>query len=407
MPNPAAPAMERTATPGIFKRGGRYVVVFRDPTGRQRKRFARTLSEARNVKAELNADVTRGEYRQTSRVTFAEYAETWLETYRGRTSRGVRASTMREYKRDVEVRAVTFFGRQRLSSITPMDVKRFLAGLHAAKCSASSVRRIFAPVRALFATAVEEGLIRSNPAAGVRVSSAPTSGDEDGEKRKALTEDELGALIAETTDADRLVVRFLGATGLRVGEAIALRFSDIDFGRRSVDVRRAWRQGVFSPPKSRYGRRTVPLSPGLARDLWELRKNARSDDELVFPGRRGVVMHPSTVHRAVRSAGKKTGVPWVTTHTLRHTAASAFFRHGLNARQVQTILGHHSPAFTLQTYVHLLEGDMPDLAFMDDVVGVGVDAASRAGRVPGRPSRAQAGDRGSGLEPRTDARTSR
>jgi hypothetical protein len=66
-----AATMERTQTPGIFKRGNRYVVVFRDPAGRQRKRFARTLAEAREAKASLTADVRRGEYRTTSRVTFA------------------------------------------------------------------------------------------------------------------------------------------------------------------------------------------------------------------------------------------------------------------------------------------------------------------------------------------------
>ncbi|MGH3114957.1 MAG: hypothetical protein ACRDOP_15955, partial [Gaiellaceae bacterium] len=63
--------MVKTSTPGVYKRGSRYVVTFRDPLGRQRKRSARTLSEARDLKATLTADVRRGEYRALSKVTFA------------------------------------------------------------------------------------------------------------------------------------------------------------------------------------------------------------------------------------------------------------------------------------------------------------------------------------------------
>src|SRR5918911_4204964 len=91
--------------PGIFRRGGRYVVVYRDPGGRQRKRFARTLAEARDLKAALPADVVRGEYRALSRVTFAEYAPEWIGSYAGRTARGVRESTLREYRRALGVDA--------------------------------------------------------------------------------------------------------------------------------------------------------------------------------------------------------------------------------------------------------------------------------------------------------------
>src|SRR5919199_3186064 len=84
----------KTGTPGIYKRGSRYVVVYRDPAGQQRKRSARTLAEARELKATLTADVKRGEYRALSKVTFADYAAEWVESYTGRTSRGVRPETL-------------------------------------------------------------------------------------------------------------------------------------------------------------------------------------------------------------------------------------------------------------------------------------------------------------------------
>src|SRR5262245_17007793 len=109
--------LRKTSTPGIFKRGGRYVVVFRDPQGRQRKKSARTLAEARDLKAVLTADVKRGEFRALSKVTFAEYANEWIDTYAGRTSRGFREGTRDDYRRTLERDAIPFFGRMRLSAI--------------------------------------------------------------------------------------------------------------------------------------------------------------------------------------------------------------------------------------------------------------------------------------------------
>jgi integrase len=361
--------MDRTGTPGIFKRGNRYVVVARDHKGKQVKRFTTTLAEARDVKATLRADVARGEYRSRTRITFAEYAKTWLDTYNGRTSRGIRESTMVEYRRAIEQRAIPFFGRLQLVEIEPRDVKRYLAEVAATGRSQNTIRLALAPVRALFATAVEEGVLRFNPATGVRLP-RPINPKPEEEQTKALTEAELRRLLAEVAPEWRLLVRFIALTGLRIGEALALRWSDLDLGHRRLRVARRVYGGEFAPPKSAYGRRTVPITEALAQDLWQHRKDERpiSDDALVFPGRAGEPVDPSTVFRAVRAAGKRSGTPWAGLHTLRHTCATMLFRNGLNAKQVQLWLGHHSPAFTLATYVHLLPDDLPSVAFLDAVV---------------------------------------
>jgi hypothetical protein len=107
----------KTGTPGIYKRDSRYVVVHRDPNGRQRKQFARTLAEARDLKATLTADVRRGEYRTLSKITFADYADEWIESYQGRTTRGVRPQTLSDYRDALTRDAVPFFGRMQLVSI--------------------------------------------------------------------------------------------------------------------------------------------------------------------------------------------------------------------------------------------------------------------------------------------------
>ncbi|MDQ3893682.1 MAG: tyrosine-type recombinase/integrase [Actinomycetota bacterium] len=83
----------------------------------------------------------------------------------------------------------------------------------------------------------------------------------------------------------------------------------------------------------------------------------------------------------MKAAGKRAAVPWIGLHTLRHTCASILFSRGLNAVQVQRLLGHHSAAFTLSTYVHLISDELPDAGFFDEFSprdADGIDSAERA-----------------------------
>jgi integrase len=374
---PPSRHLVRTRHPGIFRRGNRYVVIYRDHLGAQRKQAATTIAEARDLQAKHRADVARGEYQPHSKVSFAEYATDWIETFNGRTSRGIRDATRSDYRKRLEADAVPFFGRTPLVAIGPPDVKRFIAQVAARGVAPNTVRLSLAPVRALFATAVEDGLIRSNPAAGVRIAGAAQESAEE-EQVKALTGEELASLLEALPEGWRLFFAFLAHTGLRIGEAIALRWQDLDLVARRVRVRRRYYRGDFAPPKSRYGRRDIPLSAALALELGRL-SLGRNPDELVFASERGTVLDASNLmSRVLKPAaaevglgewliadGRRTARSWVGFHTFRHTCATLLFRAGLNAKQVQMWLGHHSPSFTLATYVHLLADDLPDVAIVD------------------------------------------
>ena len=114
---------------------------------------------------------------------------------------------------------------------------------------------------------------------------------------------------------------------------------------------------VIGPLKSRHARRDLPIPLALADRLAALRA---PDDVLVFAS-------PITGHqydprhlelRVLSPACSEAGVEWAGFHTFRHTVASRLFADGRNAVEVQRWLGHHSPSFTLDTYVHLLDGDL-------------------------------------------------
>ncbi|HEX3329180.1 MAG TPA: tyrosine-type recombinase/integrase [Gaiellales bacterium] len=324
------------------------------------------IAEVKAKRAAFETDVARGEWRDQSRLTFSAYAEDWVDTFAGRTARGIRPETRADYKRNLERNGTKFFGRMRLAEIEPRDIRRFVAAMQARGVSANTVRLAVAPVRALLATAVEDGVIRSNPCAGIRLSSSRVDPDEDAGGARALTHEEYTKLLAKLPDEWRLLIRTLGETGLRIGELLALTWSDVDLGTRRVHVRRRVYRGKLGPPKSRYGRRSVPVTRDLAQSLWQARGASRYalDADPVFASSTGTRLDPGNLHaRVLKPAARTAGVDWAGFHTLRHTCATELFRRGLNAKQAQVWLGHHSPAFTMATYVHLLSDELPDSPF--------------------------------------------
>jgi hypothetical protein len=138
--------MQRTRHPGIYKRGSRYVVVWRY-RGRQHKESFATLSEAREAKGRRQA----GERRPVSRVGFEDYFAQWIESYAGRTTRGFSASSRKEYRRVIASYALPRWGPWRLSEVEPADVRDLFAEARREGSSTSELRRLRAALSVMFA----------------------------------------------------------------------------------------------------------------------------------------------------------------------------------------------------------------------------------------------------------------
>jgi hypothetical protein len=134
--------------------------------------------------------------------------------------------------------------------------------------------------------------------------------------------------------------------------------------------------GEVSRPKSRYDCRDIPLSPAIAQRLWQL---GRRDGELLFTTSVGTRLNRHNIARYVlKPAAARAGVPWATLRTFRHTCASLLFAAGKDPKQVQEWLGHHDAAFTLRTYVHLLEDGVSDAGFFDAIMRPASNGTERA-----------------------------
>ena len=371
-----------TSTPGIYRRGTRYAYRYTDASGRTRQGSARTLAEARRLKAQRATDAARGERHETSRLTLAAYSNEWLSSYQGRTSRGIRVETLADYRHELGLYALPLLGGMRLGEIEPRHVKELAALVSdGGRRKPRTVKLAIAPLRALLATAVEDGLIRSNPAAGVRVAQPDTLEEDLNHvvQERALTPEQLARLIAEIPESHRSFVIFVAQTGLRIGEAIAVQWRDVDLDAGLLHIRRRYYRSAYAPPKTRYGRRVLPLTPAMAALLRSRQHLLEpSPAELVWPSRTGRPLNPdSTRARVLKPAASRAAVPWASWHTLRHTCGTLLFREGWSIKAVQHYLGHHSAAFTLAVYVHFLPGDMPSNAFLDSIVGsVGLPSAA-------------------------------
>jgi integrase len=370
--------------PGIYKRGGRYLFSYRED-GQQRWETARTIEEAEDLKAEIRTRLRSGERQTRARTRFDDYAREWLYSYRGRTNRGFRPSTRKGYRFSIEQRAIPFFDKriELLSEIEPPDVRAFVTWLFEGQDgktpAVNTVRAHVAALKVLLATAMEDGLIRHNPASGVRISrpDGATVEPDAREQRRALDSDELARFLNACAGDRRLFFELLTMTGIRIGEAVELRWEDVDFGAKRLRIRRQFYRGRVGPPKSKEGTRDIPLSTSIARALWVRR---RADDQLLFTSPRGERLDRDWCWKNVlKPAAKTAGVPWVGFHTFRHTCASLLFAAGKNAKQVQMWLGHSDPGFTMRTYIHLIDDGLGDADFLDEGAWRGVNKGVNMG----------------------------
>ena len=122
--------LTKTRTPGIFKRGTRYVVFYRDAEGRQHKEAARTLEDARLLKSKRTTQVSEGEFHKDTKVRLHAFAREWVTRYQGKGRRGFRENTRADYARALEQYVLVYFNdRTVLAALQPTHVSKFVGWL--------------------------------------------------------------------------------------------------------------------------------------------------------------------------------------------------------------------------------------------------------------------------------------
>jgi integrase len=261
--------------------------------------------------------------------------------------------------------AIPFLGAKPIGAITPGDVRELIAALDDKGLSRAAVVKYLTPVKALLATAWEDGVIERQPAAGLRISDRQLG---DGEAQRAMTAAQWRRLLVALPPRWRSFHRLLLETGVRVSEALGLDWSDVELGSGPrIWVRRQHYRGTTGPLKTRASRRQVPLSSGLAELLRASREEAVHDP--VFATRAGTRHWERNIRRVLASAAAEEGLEWVGFHTFRHTCAAILFASGKTPLQVSRWLGHADPAFTMRAYAHLIDPGLGSAELFNEVSG--------------------------------------
>jgi integrase len=279
------------------------------------------------------------------RETVAAYLAAWLEAVEPT----VRPSTLRRYHQLVRYQLIPNLGRTPLSRLTPGDVEAMLRKLSADGLSDRTVHHARAVLRTALARAVRHGLVARNAAAlaqGPRVEHREV---------RALSPDEVRRfLTAVRGHRHEALFTVAVATGMRQGELLGLRWSDVDHVGGTLSVRHAlqWieREARLVEPKTARSRRTVSLPDVAQRALAALPRLS----VYVFANDSGGPLHPGTVYHALQDVLAAAGLPRVSFHALRHSYASLLLAQGVHPRVIMEALGHSQISLTMNTYSHVI-----------------------------------------------------
>jgi integrase len=353
--------LRRTAHPGVYRRGGRFIAVYRRG-GRQRKESAPSFAEARSLKRRREAEARA----ERAGVTLHEHALGWVESYAGTGRDTVSGHTRREYRRLLESFALAYFPpKLALSELDRESLEGFVTWLahyrgERGRLADRSIRNTVVPLRLALREAEEGGLCESGLARALLLPRRRGGRGWDFEQGRVLTRPQLAALLAEIPAQWRDFFDLLAVTGLRVSEAIALRWEDLELGHpASLWVRRSIVDGVIGAPKSRFGRRLLPLEAELAGRLSRRRSERAREEDLIFCTCSGAPLNPNNIRaRVLVPALGRAGVARVGFHAFRHTCASLLIERGLSPLRLQRWMGHHSAAYTLDVYGHLIDAEL-------------------------------------------------
>jgi integrase len=294
--------------------------------------------------------VNQGTGRPEASIAFGVFAETQWTALVLPT---LKLSTQHGYRYVLTKHVLPYWRDWRLRDIGKLDVQRFVAEKFRQKAGWQTVRNAWTLLSGILETAVEYGYLVVNPARGVKF---PAQGLR--EAPALIAGDDFAKLLAEVVEPYRMMVGLIAATGLRIGELLALRWRSLDLTIGTLTVRESVFEGKLQQPKTLKARRTIPLGPHAIALLEAHRdRSARTGtDDLLFPNRQGAPLRESKVlRRVLQPAAERAGLGRVTWHQFRHIHSSLLNDLRVPVKIAQEQLGHASISTTLNVYTHVVD----------------------------------------------------
>lgn len=337
-----------------------YRVRWVGPDGKVETKCFPTLHEAKAKAREIEESIAKGSYvsPSASKLLLGDFAERWWEHSPGRpTSRARDLSYMRTH-------VLPRFGGYPLGDVKKSAVQEWVRDLEG-RLAPASIHKCAQILSKILAAAIEDERLAVNVAAGVKL---PPIADEEA---RFLTPDELVTLEEAMPPRWADFVPFVADVGLRIGEVAGLRWRDVNVFAHTVSVREVLTEvprsvskaptGIMlGPPKTRAGKRQVPMLTSETADRLAARQVGHGADDFVFANPDGSPMNPNNFRARVWRPAVALAelVPAPTPHALRHSAVAAWIAAGVvDPFKLKTWAGHRDVGTTTRIYGHLLPVD--------------------------------------------------
>ena len=288
---------------------------------------------------------------EPTRMNIKEYLEYWLETA---AKPRLYEYTHKEYGKLMERYIYPQLADKRLTKLTPMDIQRVYGEMLNRGLSARVVRYTHTVFSNALTQSVKWRMLTQNPAQYVDLPKQRKT------EMKCLSEKEV-QLFLEHAKLDPHYVLFTAmiTTGVRIGEVLALKWTDFDAMKNIITVQRSWgrlKKGHgFKPPKTQRGFRNITIPTSFTKMLLEHKELQPWESELIFPSQNNTPLNErNVITRHFKPILKKAGLPDIRLYDLRHTQATLLLQAGEHPKIVSERLGHSSIQLTLDTYSHVL-----------------------------------------------------
>ena len=352
---------------------GRYTAGHDPTTGKQifKNVLGRTQAE---VKQKLNValeELKKVDVIVSDQMTTGEWLDTWLEHY---AKPVMRATTYNNYETLIRLHIKPYIGEVKLNKLTTLQIQKLYNRLlthgrfdrSEAKdqpkgLSGKTVRNIHTVIHSACEKAIMERLLAVNPTKGCRLPKKERT------EMKVLPPEKLADFFREAKETGVFELYYLDlSTGLRRGELLGLKWSDIDFEKRTLEVKRQIQRvnGVIqeTAPKTNNAYRKILLSSETIEILKAYKEQQTIQSEYVFPSPTGEIMEPDSARKMLKRVLQRAGSDELRFHDLRHTFATLALQNGVDVKTLSGILGHYSAGFTLDTYAHVTAQMQEDAA---------------------------------------------
>lgn len=281
--------------------------------------------------------------------------KTWMEVYK-KTS--VKQATYDRMLISLKLMEKYSVSRIHVEELTGADVQCYINELLENGYALTTIKKQFNLISAYIRYANAEGIMSKPLYNTVKL---PSQGIVRKPKREivAYNEEEqarLKAVIATKSKSGYNLIGFMLATGLRVGEALALKQEDINWQRKAITVRRTLvrlatpsQSYVQDSPKSHASNRTIPLN----NDAWGILASLPRTRTYVFGPDETHTFSYETLRTHAKAACKEAHIPYLGMHVFRHTFATNCYNKGCDVKLLSKLLGHGSVSVTYNTYIHL------------------------------------------------------